>query len=74
MVLQVKDRELRRLNGFVGNNFRMCDSLIIPNRFAAGHEVSRTAVATIGGNSSTIKFVIISIVSSSVSQRHQDAT
>lgn len=41
----MKDRELRRLNGFVGNNFRMCDALIIPNRFAAGQEVSWFAVA-----------------------------
>eukprot|EP00903_Cladosiphon_okamuranus_P005961 g5885.t2 len=35
---KVKDRELRRLNGFVGSHFRMCDVLIIPNRFAAGQQ------------------------------------
>ncbi|CAM9830363.1 unnamed protein product [Ectocarpus sp. 12 AP-2014] len=31
---KVKDRELRRLNGFVGDHFRMCDVLIVPNRFS----------------------------------------
>lgn len=36
---QVKERELRRLNDFVGDRFRMCDVLIVPNRFAAGQQV-----------------------------------
>lgn len=38
-VTKVKDREVRRLNGFVGSHFRMCDVLIVPNRFAAGQQV-----------------------------------
>ncbi|CAM9573683.1 unnamed protein product [Ectocarpus sp. 4 AP-2014] len=38
MTPQVKDRELRRLNGFVGDRFRMCDVLIVPNRFSSGQQ------------------------------------
>eukprot|EP00752_Nemacystus_decipiens_P018718 g16781.t1 len=41
---KVKDRELRRLNGFVGGHFRMCDVLIIPNRFAAGQQPIQGAI------------------------------
>eukprot|EP00903_Cladosiphon_okamuranus_P005951 g5877.t2 len=41
---KVKDRELRRLNGFVGSHFRMCDVLIIPNTFAAGQQPVQRAI------------------------------
>ncbi|CAM9764260.1 unnamed protein product, partial [Ectocarpus fasciculatus] len=40
---KVKDRELRRLNGFVGGHFRMCDVLIVPNRFAPGQQPTQGA-------------------------------
>eukprot|EP00752_Nemacystus_decipiens_P018734 g16796.t1 len=43
---KVKDRELRRLNGFVGDLFRTCDVLIIPNRFSAGHQPTQRAGKT----------------------------
>ncbi|CAM9528659.1 unnamed protein product, partial [Hapterophycus canaliculatus] len=41
---KVKDRELRKLNGFVGDHFRMCDSLLVPNRFAPGQQPIQGAV------------------------------
>eukprot|EP00904_Undaria_pinnatifida_P005227 jgi/Undpi1/1834/HiC_scaffold_12.g05221.m1 len=44
MRYKVKDRELRRLNGFIGNHFRMCDSLIVPNRFKAGEEPKQNTI------------------------------
>lgn len=44
MRYKVKDREVRRLNGFVGNHFRMCESLIVPNRFAAGQEPKQDTI------------------------------
>lgn len=41
-VLQVKARELRQLNDFVGDHFRLCPTLIVPNRLFVKTKVMNT--------------------------------